>query len=69
MLHSYYTNLDSFDKKTKFKNKVAKRCRVQPSTVSSWIAKPEAVAYRNPKPIYWKILSDITGIKESELFN
>lgn len=69
MLHQYYKNLSSIEEKSKFIETVKARCLVKESTVRSWVANPEAVAFRNPKSVYQKILSRITKIKESELFN
>ena len=68
MLHLYYTNLTSTEEKNKFLDETALKCRVRPSTVRSWIAKPKSNAFRNPKPVYRGILSEITGIKEEKLF-
>lgn len=68
MLHLYYTNLISIEEKNNFLDEIALKCRVRPSTVRSWIAKPASNAFRNPKPVYRGILSEITGIKEEKLF-
>jgi len=68
MLHLYYTNLSDNDEKSKFISEVIEKCRVSYMTVRSWIAKPGSVTHRNPKAVYQKILSEITGIPEKKLF-
>ena len=42
---------------------IAKECSVDPSAVYSWLKGRHAV-----RPIYKKIIAQITGISESELF-
>lgn len=68
MLHLYYTNLQNNKEKNKFFDETMKKCRVNYPTVRSWVSRPGSVAHRNPKPVYWPILSEITGIPESKLF-
>lgn len=68
MLYLYYTNLGSSETKSNFISEIIQKCRVGYPTVRSWIAKPGSKGYRNPKPVYKAILSEITGIPESKLF-
>jgi len=68
MLRLYYTNIANNKEKRKFLVEVVNKCRVGEGTVRTWLAKPGASAHRNPKPIYWPVLSEITGIKEEKLF-
>lgn len=68
MLHLYYANLQSNSEKSNFINEVCQKCRVNYPTVRSWIVKPGASTYRNPKPVYRPIIAEITGIPENKLF-
>lgn len=68
MLHLYYASLGKNSEKSKFFNEVMQKCRVGYPTVRTWVAKPDSVTHRNPKPVYWPILSTITGIPENKLF-
>lgn len=68
MLHLFYTNLQKSLDKRKFLDEIMQKCRVGYPTARSWVSKPTAVTHRNPKPVYWPILSEITGIPENKLF-
>jgi hypothetical protein len=68
MLHLYYTNLDNSQQRRAFLSEIMKKCRVGYPTARSWVMNPKANSYRSPKPVYWPILADITGIAEEKLF-
>ena len=68
MLHLYYANLSNRDEKNKFIAEIMEKCRVNYPTVRSWISKSGSYTCRISKPIYRGIISELTGIQESELF-
>lgn len=65
-LADYYESLEIpvYTKKTEFINKVSERCEVSESTARNWVAN----RVRPQKPSYMRILSELTGIPEEDLF-
>lgn len=68
MIYYYYANLQRNSEKSKFISEIMKRCRVGYPTVRTWIAKPGTKIHRNPKPVYWPHIAEITGIPEEIMF-
>lgn len=64
-LKGYYLGLPSiYAPKTKFITEVARRCRVSEQTVRNWIL----YNMRPQQEIHYRILSEMTGIKEEDLW-
>lgn len=68
MLHNHYANLTTIFEKRKFREEIAKKCRVCHSTVLTWICEPSSVSHRTPRPIYRKQIAKIAKVPENELF-